>query len=297
MLIGVVAVVRNEESIVGEWLAFHRSLGFDRIHVLDNLSTDRTRAIVRQASHSVGGITCETWQSGDDFNAMQIHGYNRGLEVMRADGVEWCLFIDADEFLVCTSAETVRDFLARRDENAAIALHWSFYGSSGHQGEPPGLVTENFLWRAPANFHPQSLCKSFIRVPYVQGCINGHMFKLDETCFPYVDCGGSPVQWESQGQDHAIWPWRINHYFVRSGEWWAKKIARAKDVVGLHRLDHEWHYYDRNDEYDPAASKYGIAVRKALSDMGLPVPPQQEQPFTRHFFDYCVKRGVFAGAS
>ena len=297
MLLGAVVILKNEESIIGEWLAFHKALGFDRIHVFDNGSTDRTMDIVRQAGRSAGGITFETWPSDGDFQGVQIGAYNRGLEVMRADRVEWCLFIDADEFLVCTSAETVRDLLARRDENAAIGLHWSFYGSSGHEGEPYGLVTENFLWRAPANFEQQSLCKSLVRVPYVQGCINAHLFKLDEEFFPYVDCGGARLQWESLGQDHVLWPWRVHHYFVRSGEWWAKKIARAKDVKGLHRLDHEWHHYDRNDEYDPAASKYGGAVRNMLGRMGLPVPPHPERPFSRHFFDYCVKRGVFGRAS
>jgi hypothetical protein len=269
---GIVLLVKNDEFILPEWLAFHRALGFDRIHVFDNESTDTTPYLVRQAARRVSGISIEAWPSDVEYVERQRRAYERGLQIMRAEGVEWCLFIDSDEFMTGTADETLQQFLRRRDANAAIALHWSFYGSGGHVAEPRGLVIENYLLRAPANFAAQRLCKSFVRVPYVQGCLNGHAFILDPQNFPYVDCAGEPVQWESLGQDHVIAPWRINHYFVRSREWWAKKLARSNATAGFARHDHEWDIYDRNDFLDLSAARHGDMVREEMRRMGFAVP-------------------------
>ena len=273
MKTGVVVLVKNEEHILPEWLAFHRALGFERILVLDNQSADATVELVKQAAAHSDGITLEHWSGDMPHAERQRLAYERGLDVMRSEGIEWCLFIDADEFMTCATDETLKEMLRRLDQHAAIALHWSFYGSSGHTTNPPGLTVENYLLRAPASFAPQSLCKSLVRVPYVQGCFNSHLFSLDAKHFPYLDCLGAPVEWNSHGQDHVIAPWRINHYFVQSKSWWKKKIARASAAIGFLRQDHEWYIYDRNEYFDASAAKYGKSVRNELRRMGFEPPP------------------------
>jgi len=273
MLTGVVLLAKDEETILPEWLAYHRALGFDRIHVFDNESGDASVRAIRQAAARVDGISVETWPSHLPMVERQRQAFERGLDIMRNEGIEWCLFVDADEFITVTIGETLQDFLMRRAQHAAIALHWSFYGSSGHIQEPSGLIIENYLLRARPSFEPQSLCKSLVRVPYVQGCMNSHGFLLDSANFPYVDCHGQPVQWESHGQDHVLDPWRINHYFVRSRDWWDKKVARSNATPGFGRGHHEWDHYDRNEIFDPCAATHGEAVRREMRRMGFEPPP------------------------
>ncbi len=55
---------------------------------------------------------------------------------------EWLAFFDSDEFLVLDEGLSLRALLAARPE-AAIAVPWAIFGSSGHVEMPESLVIEN----------------------------------------------------------------------------------------------------------------------------------------------------------
>ena len=106
--------------------------------------------------------------------------------MMRAEGVEWCAFLDADEFIgngaadgaSAAAAETFSMFLGRHASHCAIGLNWALFGSAGHMERPPGLLQEAFLRRAEDGFAVQRHIKSLVRPQYTMGVHHAHGFAL-----------------------------------------------------------------------------------------------------------------------
>ncbi len=143
MTIAAVTCVRDEEDIIEEWIAHHLALGIERIHIFDNFSTDGTRARIETICGKVKGVTVESWASS--ASETQTSAFERGLAMMKAEDIEWCAFLDADEFIGSgegAGAGTFRQFLDRHREHAAIGLNWAIFGSDGIMERPDGLIQE-----------------------------------------------------------------------------------------------------------------------------------------------------------
>src|ERR1700733_9148854 len=94
MKIGAVLCARNEEHIIEEWVAHHLALGIERIHIFDHMSSDSTRHKIERIHAAIPSVTVETWNPPRD---VQHLAYNRGLEIMTREQIDWCAFIDTDE--------------------------------------------------------------------------------------------------------------------------------------------------------------------------------------------------------
>ncbi|HEX3982597.1 MAG TPA: glycosyltransferase family 2 protein, partial [Acidisoma sp.] len=158
MTIAAVTCVRDEAEIIEEWLAHHLALGFQRIHIFDNGSHDETRAKIERVAAQVPAVTVQSWAPAN--GEPQKAAFEAGLELMRAEDVEWCAFLDADEFIgngasdagSPAARETFSEFLARHADHCAIGLNWAVFGSGGHVDKPAGLMQEEFLRRAEDGF-------------------------------------------------------------------------------------------------------------------------------------------------
>lgn len=53
-------------------------------------------------------------------------------------------FIDADEFVVVRDGCSIPEFLSDFGNAPAVALHWYYYGSSGHERRPLGRRLSSF---------------------------------------------------------------------------------------------------------------------------------------------------------
>lgn len=258
MKLAAALYVRNEEDDIAEWLAFHHVVGVDRILVFDNLSNDRTRAVVRRAAR-FAPITLLPWPIRD--KRAQNAAYKLALWWLRA--FDWVAFIDSDEFLVPTEADSIKPLLARLQAYDALALNWAIYGSSGHDAAPDGLVTERFLRRAEDSFGENRLIKSIVRPGRVHF---GNLHRFDAA--RYADAGGKTVIWDGDDRTRVAQfsPARVNHYFTRSREHWSRKLARGyRDIV---RPASAFDYYDRNEVHDPVAARFAPAVRRELERRG-----------------------------
>lgn len=268
MKIGAVLCARNEEHIIEEWVAHNLAIGIERIHVFDNMSTDRTREMLERIHAANPLVTVETWNPTVD---VQRQAYNRGLEIMTAEDVEWCTFTDADEFIgngLPASDETFATMLGRHNKHCAVALHWAIFGSSGHVAQPEGLIQENFLYRAGNGFSPNRHIKSVVRPKYTMGAHHAHGFSLDH---PYYTVGGEEVQWRLPYAYTVNVPdlqgWRLNHYFCQWRDRWDAKIERSK-VRGkgsVTRTEDHWIEHDRNEVFDPSALRWTHRDKEMLA--------------------------------
>jgi hypothetical protein len=255
-MIGAVMCARNEEHIIEEWVAHHLALGIERIHVFDNMSSDRTHEILNRIHAWNSMVTVETWKPTSD---VQRQAYNKGLEIMAAEGVEWCAFIDADEFISSGTlvwSESLSDMLSRHQAHCAIALNWAVFGSSSHITRPKGLIQERFLYRAEENFPANRHIKSIVRPKYTMGAHHAHGFSLD---YPYYTVSGEEVSWRLPFAYTAYAPdlsgWRLNHYFCQWRERWDAKVERSKvrGAESVTRNETHWIEHDRNEVFDPSA--------------------------------------------
>ncbi|MEO7933832.1 MAG: glycosyltransferase family 2 protein [Chthoniobacterales bacterium] len=106
-----VMVVRNEWDVIAFNLLHHLRLGLDRIHVVDNGSTDGTEALLETMSRM--GPVSVTRHDGP-FEQKRIT--NELAQTALAQGAKWIVPIDADEFWDPGSRKLATIFRRCKDE-------------------------------------------------------------------------------------------------------------------------------------------------------------------------------------
>lgn len=254
-----VAIVKNEEAGIAEWIAYQLALGFDAVIIYDNGSTDGTvaQARVLAARHDVRIID---WM--DTSPRYQILAYEHAVRQL-GTAFDWMAFFDTDEFLVLEPPFDLRGVLGLWTEASAIGVPWAMFGSSGHIRRPERLVIEAFCCRAPDDFFANRHVKSIIRPSRMRNCSSPHVFHMDGSYFgltglPLLFCQNTMLESEP---DFALG--KLHHYFTRSREQWAMKIRRG--YHGTTRSFAEFNIYDRNEIFDDSATRYARAVRAILA--------------------------------
>lgn len=137
--IALASCMRNEGIFVLEWLAHHRTLGFDRVIVVTNNCTDGSDALLDAMADK--GLVTHIRQEVPEDRAPQDSGMDLVLDFARAQGITHVLHIDSDEFLVLHEG-TLDDLMERTAEADVIAIPWRAFGDSGVADWTPGdLVT------------------------------------------------------------------------------------------------------------------------------------------------------------
>jgi hypothetical protein len=130
--------VKDEARFLPEWLVYHLNIGVEHVFIYDNNSSDNTEAII--APFVVRGLATYTkWPTTPASPSSHLDFLARfGCQA------EWVAFFDADEFLFERTPGLLLDLLRRSLEQPAIAFNWRYFGSSGYEHIPDGLVIENF---------------------------------------------------------------------------------------------------------------------------------------------------------
>lgn len=246
---GICAIVRNEGPYIHEWLSYHRAIGVERFTIYDNGSDDDTLAEVARFGHPVDVIP---WPG----HAQQVPVY-RDMLANRRHTVEWCAFIDVDEFLVPTGAESVRDVLASYDDMPGVStlyVHWLFFGSGGAKHADAAPVTQRFTRRAPDDFGPNRYGKSVVRLRYGAELLNPHMIGRPSAM---LTPGGWIVDTSDGGRQPRAEHNRLAlaHYFTKSEAEWTERRARGRPALPADHPDairpiEQFRAHDRNDVED-----------------------------------------------
>jgi glycosyltransferase involved in cell wall biosynthesis len=285
MTVAAVTCVRDEADVIEEWIAHHLALGIERIHIFDNMSEDTTRARIEAIARQRPGVTVQSWNPPSE---PQKAAYAAGLEMMRAEGVEWCAFLDADEFIGngaadgagAAAAESFSMFLGRHAAHCAIGLNWALFGSAGHVERPPGLLQEAFLRRAEDGFEVQRHIKSLVRPEFTMGVHHAHGFALTT---PYFNARGEEIVWRTEEYGAPVVPfaytetapvldgWRVNHYFCRWRGRWEEKVRLSQLRAVFWRTERDWQHHDRNEVVDESALRWAAADRAMMERLGVAV--------------------------
>jgi hypothetical protein len=229
----IVTSVRNEGLGLLEWIAFHRSIGFDTFFVYTNDNTDGSDALLcALADHGIIRIIANSVADGVRVQAKVLEHSLHLLPELR--DFEWVFYIDVDEFFVsrCEPDLTLASFFNRL-QNAfpgegpsAVAFNWKWFGSENAFEITDGFLLERFT-HSIHNDH----VKSLVRLRDVMSMCKVHV--------PLLVDGRWLVNSRFEREDPSIHMkpvysnGQINHYWNKSFQEFALKRARGRISAGL----------------------------------------------------------------
>ncbi len=162
----LVAIAKNEDRYILEWLAHHLAIGFSKIIVYDDASSDGTLATLRCVSRVIPAISVHPTEAVDLHASPQTTCYNNALKEV---ATEWTMFLDIDEFLIPFRDYSIEAFLMRVPSDvSSVHLNWRGFGSSGRVSADYGFVVEAFTRCAPVRWGNHHHFKSIARTALIE---------------------------------------------------------------------------------------------------------------------------------
>lgn len=271
MKVGIVSIQKNRAPWLHEWVAFHHLVGFSKFYVYAHNCTDASGAVLGRLAQA---YDLKAFALNTDENQVQLKAYQHAYENFGHE-CDWLAFIDGDEFLFPTAANSIGHALAEYDHlrTSAIGAYWVCFGSSGHVQEPPGLVVQNYRQRPPLSFADNRHIKSIVRGRQASRVgPNSHMFA---TPWGTQDELGRAVDFGLTKHEPSYTRFRINHYVTQSWQYFKefKQGSGAADAGAAYvRPDSWWTKHDRNDETDSSLEHLVPALQREMARVELPGP-------------------------
>lgn len=284
MQLGLVTIQRNRGPWLVEWLAFHYLVGFRKFYFYAHLCDDETHTLLAKLG---ARFDLKSFFIDTAYDKVQLSAYQHACDNF-ANEVDWLAFIDGDEFLYPTTHATLQETLLPFAHDAtisAIGVYNRNFGSSGHINEPLGLITENYRWRADADFMAQRRVKSFVKGRQKINTTN--ISNLFATSLGTVDELRRPVTWGYMPQyTPSYQSFCFNHYVCQSRSYFLqfKKYSGHADAsAGAVREEEWWENFDTNGILDHSLDQFATPLRRMVNEirteLGLPsLPPVPSVP-------------------
>ncbi|MEL6582445.1 MAG: glycosyltransferase family 2 protein [Pseudomonadota bacterium] len=246
------SVIRDEGPFLLEWIAYHNSIGFNRIVLFDDGSTDGTPELLAALSehaeirHEV--LTVPHGRAPQTF----------GGDILRTgpywQNGEWMLWLDPDEFWVPGDAENLNNWLKALGKRFptdfdGICLHWRIFGDAGREQWPGWQLGTGFERASLRRFWPGQFFKTLFRMNDALAEIRVHrpvLSRQKQTVPPVFYAGNAAVVPEGfwshdmpqgvppstlsfSGRPYALG--QVNHYMVRTPDAFSLKSHRGRGAV------------------------------------------------------------------
>jgi len=239
------SIVKNEDNYIDDFVKIHKHLGVEFFLFFDRSDNPLS----------------ERYKGRSDIEVIYFpepnrhaHAWKEGVKYM-VGKTKWCQFIDIDQVTVPQQTNDIKVMLQNYEQFASLGLNWHTFGSSHRETEPPaGMSTyEAYTLRAadktPINNHIQSILQPdrvmqeiwhdphhpIVKPKETQ--INAHkqMFTGPFNIPPIQDIGF------------------IAHYYTRSREYWARKLAKLRADTGtpggkIEEFDHHQSYMNEVED-------------------------------------------------
>jgi len=226
----IVAVVKDEDEYLSEWIEYHRLVGVNHFLLFDN---DSVRPLnVTQSRRISDGIVTVVRFPG---YRCQLPAYRAALHDYR-DMSRWLAFIDVDEFIVPVSRDRVPDVLDDFHDMPGVVVNWKMFGANGHVDKPPGLVIENYTACHAPGASVNRHVKSIVQASQVADVLSPHAFSYLRHWAVDTDREIKRDGFSAARYDKL----QLNHYFTKSLAEWRRKAARGRADTGEVRGQHEF---------------------------------------------------------
>lgn len=276
--LAIASIQRNRNKYIVEWIAFHLAVGFNQFYIYCHKTDDGMKETLLELAKrcSIEVFALEM----DDFP--QIAAYRHAWDNF-GDTVDWMAFIDGDELLFPTQAQSMQEALApyAQRELSALGVFWKCYGSSGHVADPEGLLLETHPRHSSHDFLSNRHIKSIVRGGEKVDPCRSHLFDTELGTF---DENMRPI---THGLMRDLPPsydaLRINHYVVPSRQFFVEVkqgMGGADLQAGYVRSDAYFDEYDRNEEADGMGLRFLERTKQTIAEITATEPPRptQHQP-------------------
>ncbi|MCE6968663.1 glycosyltransferase family 2 protein [Cereibacter sphaeroides] len=265
----VVTSMKDEAPYVLEWVAYHRSIGFDRIVVLANDCTDGTDEILTRL-HEMGAIAYyrNIVPLGAKPHSHALKLANVTPEVRSADYV---MVFDADEFLVIKakphSVGMLLDAMEARGTGMMV-IPWRIFGSSRNYTFEDRPVIERFRTSMSIANLPNKGVKTLFRqhealrlaIHFPKVIRKNGRSVADAADFRWTDPDGNPMapgrlSWNGGKNVVRRDAAEVAHFMIKSLDEYILKIFRGDGLMNSsrHGIDY-WRGADCNEAEDLAVA-------------------------------------------
>jgi hypothetical protein len=217
----LVAIAKDEGKFIAEWIAYHLSIGVDRICIYVNDSSDSTELIVSKLSRYYPVVMVD-WPSLN-HKSPQLAAYADALK--RFGNTKWMGFWDIDEFIVPYGYKDLPDFLRSVPEGtSAIGINARSFGSSGVTDPDYPSVLHTFRRCSLPEHYANRHIKTLVRPTAVRRM---HIHHADMRSGQSVNSGFEPLVSVETGKiaEPVFNGVQINHYQVKT---WSEYEARRR---------------------------------------------------------------------
>ena len=256
----LVAIAKNEGPYVPEWIAHHLAVGFSKIIVYDDGSTDDTLDVLKHIARICRAVSVKAVGPIGIDESPQTMSYNDAVREIRTD---WTMFLDIDEFLVPYRDYSIGAYLMRAPSDvSSVHVNWRGFGSSGLATKDYDLVVEAFTRCAPPSWSNHYHFKSIARTALIEKV---YIHNLDTVSGRRVLSDFGEFETHNNGMSSRIAydGIQINHYQSKTYEEFKARMERGDanyhPTHDLKRRDGSYDRFsqlDRNEEEDYAASVF-----------------------------------------
>ena len=278
----LVATMRNEGPYILEWLAYHRAIGFTQVLVCTNDCVDGSPELLDHLERL--GLLVHLRSTPASQREAQLVAYTLAAAHPLTGTADWAMVLDADEYLdVHVGAGQVGDLIDAVSGATAICVNWRLFGSSGHRGWSPELVTERFTRAAALEHGVNWPYKTLFTRLDAYGCkLLSHQPRFPHAHeignLHYVDGAGRILPaWfydESRSEFLQSEPgtvsWKlaqVNHYNTRSRDDYVAKHRRGGGIPVDWDRETCWPIFDRNEEEDLTIARQMPGLKRELAAM------------------------------
>jgi Glycosyl transferase family 2 len=206
--LAVLGIVKNESHLIDEWLQHYLDQGADRIFLIDNGSTDDTADKIECWRHT-GRVELVSYS---EQHQQQRHYWSAFRHFAINERCEWLAIADVDEFWFCKSGETLASYLHRDTAHDALFVHWTNFGSGGHETQPES-VRRSLVQHDP-RLGPLPKCIFRTYLPQRENDIEVHFIR-------------NAALRRARVADRHL---QLNHYVAQSRDFWFKVKMTRGDV-------------------------------------------------------------------
>ena len=231
--VGILAIFKNEEMVIEEWIEHYIWQGVDHFYMIDNGSTDNSK--YKLLPYIKRGIVTyyylpEKYKQSDHYNYVYKDRSKRECK--------WLIICDIDEYIYNRQKnDTIKDYLNRLDYNdtGSVLIHWTMFGSNGFVKQPSN-IRKSFVYCSKNNNNKNfDYHKSIINTLHTYH-LNVHDHKHNKNIIRYPP------------------GLKLNHYAIMSVEYFQKVKMTRGDSYNINseniRDMNYFHSYDKNEVLD-----------------------------------------------
>lgn len=238
----ILAMIKDEQRYLPEWLNYHFNLGFDHIYLVEDFNSSDHADMLMPWKGRVSLHRCDRDLGINDIPRnrtpwRQVWLYNVFFKTYAKEAMNnWCLFLDIDEFFCISDGYTLESLIQEiSDEREPKDRGFAFFALRNFNADGRIFEPEMPMKDAYTNWVYEAhgfLCKTFIDVskPYTFDCIQR----------------GYPNPTTTSKKEHIVERERawINHYFTKSWEGWLVRMRRGSQDPNLRRLEQFFDLYN-----------------------------------------------------